>query len=1330
MTNLVTTSIIDNDTTGRQQLYLFLNELQRSDLASGTTDFARLDRVLILLAARGIRWNEPRSAKWLAPVLCRTPAEQALFHRRFRDFVSKDQEDSAFLTPPAEDFLTSEEVTIDEALVRERRFGGSAIWGFWVAGAVALTFGGYYLVSRFSSSAQTPSVSLPPSFFTVSDLLQFLFSLILTATPLLLVPVFVRWHRSRQLALFRAFAPTSEKVEKVAFATALPLFYSSLQLKRALSAMRRHWAAPGGSLNIKRTIRATMRAGGRPELRYGVRPRTPEYVFLVDQETPQDHLFLMASMIVRHFREEHIIVTRYAFYGDPRRVIRISDSGATVQHLHLEDIAALHPNSTTLLFAEPSIFLDAWGNLYRWAEDLKEWSRAVVLSPRPSENRDWREHRLEQHNIFVFSATTEGLEAFCSQLRLGPIPLLADEATSDGRAARANPNRGKRVGSSAGKPASSDLVDFLDAERVTMLEDTAPRASVSTELLADLQLILGSRAFALLQALAVFPKLEPALTIHIGSNLKWKDVPLLDEHVLLLIARLPWLRVGYMPEWLRKALVQRLDKGQLAEILGLFESFLRPLETRRTNAISFEIARHRESKFRRLLLGWIERDPTGELDDRILVDALRGRDPKQLGVPVPKSLGERLRRQFRGSEWNAIALAIAAAGLIWLFHESIVDIMLFGWNRVGGSNLLSFLANIDLSVFVPRQWSVAQSVRVIEWIIPGLLLFVVAWTRFNLATNRSGTTFASFYFGVTFYYALIVALWLLIITLLGQGSIGFDLISQSLIGANPEAGIELTQHAPILAALIIVVASQFPRVSQIDVAARSFCTKIAAIPREADQLAFELARLVEFQPPSAQLRSQVTKIISENISAAAVNFKRDGSISARFTRAVALYELFVAPRNNGMALEFASDARTRSAYVRITQLGEAVATRADARYEELMETGLAYFASQRPTRELKEALTSTITEVSDLVCSLIARYVLDCNITRGGRRRQLSKLGFEPNNQAPFSNSPQWMHSVLAVTVFGASVMALFFEPARQIATLLFELSNWIIPGLLLFFVAWTRFNSPPTNRSGTTFALFFFGVTFYYALIVALWLLIIIFLSQGSIGFDWIGKLLTKANPEARKDLAQYAPIFGALIIVVASQFRQVSRLDVAARSFCVSLAAIPREADRLALELARLVEFQPPSAQLRSQVTKIISANISPAALNFKRDGTVSARFTRAVGLHELFVAPRNNGMALEFASDARTRSAYVRIAQLGEAVAARADARYEELTQTALAYFASQRPTKELTEALTLTITEFSTLVCGLIARYVLYCSITRSGRRQQLSEMGFGAKDGLK
>ena len=275
--------------------------------------------------------------------------------------------------------------------------------------------------------------------------------------------------------------------------------------------------------------------------------------------------------------------------------------------------------------------------------------------------------------------------------------------------------------------------------------------------------------------------------------------------------------------------------------------------------------------------------------------------------------------------------------------------------------------------------------------------------------------------------------------------------------------------------------------------------------------------------------------------------------------------------------------------------------------------------------------------------------------------------------------------------------------------------SGWVISSLLLLVVAWNKFNTPPTNRSGTTFALFFFGATFYYALILGLWLLV-------CIGF---GRFVHLTGPASRE--LQYAiPIVAALIIVVASQFPRVNRIDIEARTFCFSLAAIPREADRLSVELAQSADFEPPTEQLRRQVTKFISENISSQAVNFGRDGTLSARFTRAVALHWLFIRPRDDVTPLEFSTSAYGRSAYSAIMNFHEAMADRANARYEEMIRESLAYFTSAHPTEELKEALSKTITELSNLVCSLIARYVLYCDVTRRGRRQRLRSMGFDAK----
>jgi hypothetical protein len=165
-----------------------------------------------------------------------------------------------------------------------------------------------------------------------------------------------------------------------------------------------------------------------------------------------------------------------------------------------------------------------------------------------------------------------------------------------------------------------------------------------------------------------------------------------------------------------------------------------------------------------------------------------------------------------------------------------------------------------------------------------------------------------------------------------------------------------------------------------------------------------------------------------------------------------------------------------------------------------------------------------------------------------------------------------------------------------------------ISPVLFLYVVALVQFNSPPTNRSGTTFALFFVGVIFYYALIIALWLLVTIAITQGMVGLAF----LRQKQGGAQSDIDQYRAIFSALVIVAASQFPWVHKIDRAARSFCFSLAAIPREADRVAVELAQS-DFRPKSDRLRDQVAKIVSASVGAQALNFESDSTLASRFTR---------------------------------------------------------------------------------------------------------------------
>src|SRR5690348_10454066 len=138
--------------------------------------------------------------------------------------------------------------------------------------------------------------------------------------------------------------------------------------------------------------------------------------------------------------------------------------------------------------------------------------------------------------------------------------------------------------------------------------------------------------------------------------------------------------------------------------------------------------------------------------------------------------------------------------------------------------------------------------------------------------------------------------------------------------------------------------------------------------------------------------------------------------------------------------------------------------------------------------------------------------------------------------------------------------------------------SEWLIPVPLLIAIAWVRFNSPPTNRSGTTFVLFSVGLMLYCLLIGVLWLMVIIGLTQGILVFD-----------KLHGEFAQHAPLVAALVMVAATHFSWVQRMDDTARAFCITLAMIPREADRLALELAQTATFQPKTERLRAKVGKV---------------------------------------------------------------------------------------------------------------------------------------------
>lgn len=285
----------------------------------------------------------------------------------------------------------------------------------------------------------------------------------------------------------------------------------------------------------------------------------------------------------------------------------------------------------------------------------------------------------------------------------------------------------------------------------------------------------------------------------------------------------------------------------------------------------------------------------------------------------------------------------------------------------------------------------------------------------------------------------------------------------------------------------------------------------------------------------------------------------------------------------------------------------------------------------------------------------------------------------------------------------------------------LFQRGVWLVPAVLLFVAAWVKFNRPPTNRSGTTFFLFHCGVAYYYALTILIWLLTIMMVKGGS---KTLGPLGFSASTE---DMAMTAPLVAALFIVVVSQIPRIRQLDNAARSFCMRLAAIPRQADQLALNLAfrAAVEAKP---ELTRIVKKELVDNAGVKSVDFDmNNGTPQARFTRAMFLYWLFVIPYLQGTALSFTRSKHGREAYAAVLSTNGPLIKQAKAQYQRTLEAGASYFTSLKPSHQTAETLDQAIQDLSIPVCSLIARYVLLVDATPRGRQMRLASMGFDAAD---
>lgn len=291
-----------------------------------------------------------------------------------------------------------------------------------------------------------------------------------------------------------------------------------------LNLLRRRTREDMFALDIPATIHATVQKMGMATFKYRQLTSPPDYLLLIDRQSPNDHRAMLFDWMFRHFRRQEAPLERYFFEGDLRLCFNEKHAGG----IPLRELQHRYGNSRLLVFSHGRQLLSPLsGRLERWTTLLGDWRRRALLSPMPL--RSWGRNEDRLCELFaVLPATMEGWGAAVEQL---------------------------------------DALDPRNtSEMIAGMEDL-PLDPIRLEgdLIPSLQQHFSQPVLDWIAACAVYPLLQWELTLALGQELSSQEAPLLHFDNAFQLTRLPWFVAGRIPEAARSELIDYLAERGLEE---------------------------------------------------------------------------------------------------------------------------------------------------------------------------------------------------------------------------------------------------------------------------------------------------------------------------------------------------------------------------------------------------------------------------------------------------------------------------------------------------------------------------------------------------------------------------------------------------------------------------------------------------------------------------------------------------------------------------------------------------------------------------------------------
>ncbi|OQW90703.1 MAG: hypothetical protein BWK78_06380 [Thiotrichaceae bacterium IS1] len=451
--------------------------------------------------------------------------------------------------------------------------------------------------------------------------------------------------------------------------------FPAVKLLRTAQQLRKHQSIPSNNqLDVKATVEKTIRAAGWFTPVFGTVKQLPEYLVLIDRTTFRDHQAELVKTLISQLIIEEVPITYYFFDADPRRCY---PEQPQQRPLTLPELAGLYSDYHLLIFADGSGFINPiTGELATWVDQFSNWSQRVLFTLEHPQQWGFREQLLEENADFlILPANEEGLTALVEQFNLGDRKLENEE------------------------PFPEMLID----RPRRYLERHAPDVKAMTELLAQVRRFLGEAGYDWFNACAVYPELFWELTVYLGDKLNVLTADRLGK-----LARLPWFRYGYMPNWLREKLREDLPwpkEVKICEEINLF--LMKAIWDDASQGLHLTIAEKQKSTLL-ALAPWVlpllakRSKKSSPFYEYVFLTSNKTRT----AIPVPKELLEKLLvpisisdilQKLRGvvdASFSHIIIpsSIQLAKRLWGWLKTLWDLLLFVYK------VLSFIVLNPLTV--------------------------------------------------------------------------------------------------------------------------------------------------------------------------------------------------------------------------------------------------------------------------------------------------------------------------------------------------------------------------------------------------------------------------------------------------------------------------------------------------------------------------------------------------------------------------------------------------------------------------------------------------------